>query len=267
MSLQIVIPTHRRVRKQTTLQSIPAAIRHKVLLVASDPAEAAALRTFHGNVTHAPVGSIAEKRQWIMENVEADRIIMLDDDMYFFGRCPVEHRTFDGGRWRPAEGHKVLSRDYAPDNALIDMFRYWAALLRNFAHVGLSSRMGNDTMRHEVETNGRMMHAIGYDRKKFLRSKIRFDDVQCREDFHVTLSLLKAGYSNKVIYSYCCSPGAYGAPGGASTERTIEQSNEQAEYLATLHPGLVRVRERSYLGTPRKEVTIQWKKAYARNKP
>lgn len=262
MSLQIVIPTHRRVGKQTTLQSIPAKIRNKVLLVASDATEAKLLRARHENVTFAPVGSIAEKRQWIMENVEADRIIMLDDDMYFFGRCPPEYRTFDGQRWRPAPGHKVLSRDYAPDDALIGMFRLWGGLLKVYAHVGLSSRMGNDTMRHEIETNGRMMHALGYNRKEFLASGVRFDDVRCREDFHVTLGLLKMGFPNKIIYSYCCSPGPYGAPGGASEERDVAKSNEQAELLAKLHPGLVRVAEKNYLGTPRKEVVIQWKKAY-----
>lgn len=258
--MQIVIPTHGRANKQTTLWSIPPAIRPDVLLVTSTKEEQKLIQKFHSNVVVAPVDSISAKRQWIMENVEAENIFMLDDDMYFFGRCPKAERVYRD-RWKANPGHKVLSRGYADDDAVVKMFRRLSERFSSFAHVGLSSRMGNDVVEKEWVVNGRMMHAIGYRRDLFLREGIRFDRVQCREDFHVTLSLLRKGYENAIYYGFCCSPGPYGAPGGASTERTVAQSNAQAELLAKLHPGLVRVKEKLYKNVPRKEVVVQWKKA------
>lgn len=262
MDMQIVIPTHGRPFKQTTLQSIPAAIRDDVLLVVSTQEDLEIIKKTHKNVRRADVKTIADKRHWIMQQVKADKIFMLDDDMYFFGRCPVKHRAYDG-RWKvTTPPHKILSRDYADDAALVKAFSDISDKLDEFAHVGLSSRMGNDTEEREWAENARMMHAIGYHREVYLKQKLAFNEVQCREDFNITLRLLRKGYANRVLYSYCCSPGPYGAKGGASTERTVDISNAQALHLASLHPGLVRVVDKEYDNVPRKEVVVSWKKAY-----
>lgn len=263
MDMQIIIPTHGRPHKQTTLDSIPPEIRQDVLLVASTQEDFDILKKKHANVRIAPVKTIADKRQWIMENVKKDKIFMLDDDMYFFGRCPLQFRVYDG-RWKLTDDrHKLLSRDYASDAALVGAFEHISAMLDDVAHVGLSSRMGNDTEPYEWKMNTRMMHAIGYRRDVFLSvPKLKFNEVQCREDFNVTLKLLRQGFKNLVLYSYCCSPGPYGAKGGAHGERTVALSNEQAELLAEIHPGLVKVVDKSYDNVPRKEVIVQWKRAF-----
>lgn len=260
--MQIVIPTHGRPYKQTTLQSLPEAIRDDVLLVVSTQEDFDVLKKTHKNIRRADVKTIADKRHWIMQNVKTEKIFMLDDDMYFFGRCPAKYRTYEE-RWRvTTPPHKILSRDYANDAALLSVFSEIDRQLDNYAHVGLSSRMGNDVEEKEWKENSRMMHAIGLHRNVYTKQKLLFNEVQCREDFNVTLRLLRRGYANTVCYSYCCSPGPYGAKGGASTERTVEISNAQALKLSELHPGLVRVVDKEYDNVPRKEVVVSWKKAY-----
>lgn len=260
--MQIIIPTHGRPFKQTTLESLPAELRDETILVVSNQEEAEILKRRHKYVRIAPVKTIADKRQWIMENVIVDKLFMLDDDMYFFGRCPVQYRTYDG-RWKLTDDkHKLLSRDYASDTALVGAFAQMSSMLDDVAHVGLSSRMGNDTEEYEWKMNTRMMHAIGYRRDVFHSQKLKFNEVQCREDFNITLRLLRKGFKNQVLYSYCCSPGPYGAKGGAAAERTVALSNQQAMLLEKLHPGLVKTVDKSYDNVPRKEVIVQWKKAY-----
>lgn len=265
--LRIVIPTHRRVERQVTLRSLPAALRDAVTLVASDAAEAAALRKLHPGVTvvHAPVKTIALKRQWIVENLRDKKFIMLDDDMGFFGRCPLAQRAFVDGRWKPkVPGAKGLSVDFASDKAIVKLFSDLDSALDSFAHVGISSRLGNDLEPEERRiAPQRMMHAIGYDRTYLRKNKISFDRVPFREDFHVTLELLKRGEVSYVAYDYCVSPGSYGAPGGCADERTTTASDRAAQILAELHPGLVKVVDKNYQGTPRKEVVVSWRKAHA----
>ena len=260
---QIVIPTHARPYRQTTLKSIPPEIRDEVLLVTSTEEDSEILSKTHRNTIRAiHSGGIAAKRQWIMQNVKARKIFMLDDDMYFFGRCPREARDYIGGRWKAQPGHKVLSRDYAPDDAVVLMFGILSHMLDNYAHVGLSSRMGNDVVQPEVVEVGRVMHAIGFHSEVFRKQRVDFSTVRFREDFHAALSLLRAGFKNAILYAYCCSPGAYGAVGGTSTERTREDSDREAERLAALHPGFVRVVEKNYDNEPRKEVVVSWRRAY-----
>lgn len=265
---QIVIPTHGRARKQTTYESLPDAIKEDALIVTSTAEDRLDIinqyeRSAKNTIQCPPsIKTISDKRQWIMENIKARKIFMLDDDMYFFGRCPRKQREYVDGRWKAKPGHKVLSRDYAPDGALVKMFGEIADALDEHAHVGLSSRMGNDQMEEEWPINTRMMHAIGYRRDIFLKNKVRFNEVRFREDFNVSLRLLRAGYRNTVCYSFCCSPGPYGAKGGTSTERTVDSSNREALKLAGLHPGLVRVVDKNYDNTPRKEVVVYWKKAF-----
>jgi hypothetical protein len=265
--MQLVIPTHQRVQRQTTLNALPAVLQKQTILVASLRDEARQLRALHPQVKDvvvAPVKSIAEKRQWIIDNINADSVFMLDDDMTFFGRCPVEQRTFRDGRWRPQAGVKGMSIDYIPAQRLIATFKLLANnLKRNYAHAGISSRLGNDLEPDEVRIGPqRMMHALGYRCEVLRQNNIRFDAVPVREDFHVTLELLKRKYPSLVVYDVCVSPGNYGASGGCTEERTVARSDLAATTLARLHPGLVRVVDKSYKNVPRKEVVVSWKKAF-----
>lgn len=262
--MRIVIPTHGRVLKQTTLGALPAELRREVLLITSTENERAELRRHYSlkaaQVKVAPVYTIADKRQWILEHIKDD-VFMMDDDMVFYRRPDPPYRTFDA-RWKAKPGFKTLSLDYVSDTGINDLFIDLAAKLTGTAAVGISSRFGNDLEPTEVKLGAnRLMHAFGYSRKTLLGLKFRFNAVQFREDFHMALTLLRAGHPSLQRYDWCVAPGAYGAPGGCSAERTVEASDKAADQLAAVHPGFVRVVQKDYKGAPRKEVVVSWKKA------
>lgn len=260
--MRIVIPTYGRVAKQVTLAALPDALRRETLLITSDAAEYEALRRTHRHVKNAPVKTIADKRQWILENVKDD-VFMLDDDMVFYKRCEMHYRDFRNGRWKARPGHKTLSLDYVAPGVVPRLFEELEhALATTGPAVGISSRFGNDLEPLDWKYGAnRLMHAFGYHRKTLLKLKFKFNAVAFREDFHMALTLLRAGHPSAQCYDLCVAPGAYGAPGGCSTERTVAASDKAAETLAALHPGFVRIVDKNYKGTPRKEVVVSWKKA------
>lgn len=264
--MQIVIPTFGRVHKQTTLSNLPPNLRKETLLVTSDSAEFEALsKAWRGQikgVKNAPVSSIVAKRQWILENIKSD-VFMMDDDMDFYKRCPLKNREFVGGRWRPKDGWFSLSKTYVTEHDLISLFDELREYLESgTSAVGISSRFGNDLeySAYKLGAN-RIMHALGYRRAVLRKMKFAFDAVAFREDFHMALTLYRAGHSSYQVYDWCVAPGAYGAPGGCSSERTTDASDAAAEELAKLHAPFVKVVQKEYKGTPRKEVVVQWKKA------
>ena len=260
MSIEIVIPTHKRVERQITLGNLPPDC--PVTLVVSDPHEAKELTSLHKNrpikVKVANGATIAEKRHWIMSNLKSKFIFMLDDDLTFFTRCPHRHREWSDG-WKAAPGKQFLVKSsYAEVRFALDKL---TKLTTQYNLVGMGSRLGNNRVQDVTTVNTRQMHFFGLSRATYLKSGVRFDDVKCREDFHVTLGMLKSGYANVLYHHVCCSPGSYNAAGGASTERTMDISNQEAHRLAELHPGLVRVVAKEYKNEPREEVIVQWKKA------
>ena len=261
--MRIVIPTYGRVAKQTTLANLPLDIRREVFLITSDPAEADALKkAWKGQIAgvkDAPVKTIADKRQWILENIR-DNVFMLDDDMDFYRRPPLQHRSFVNGRWKAKPGHYVLSKTYVSPDDLGLLFSELRTM--RVGAVGISSRFGNDLSEVDAhEGANRLMHAFGYDRTVLRKLKFAFNAVQFREDFHMALTLYRAGHPSYQVYDWCVAPGAYGAPGGCSSERTVAASDAAALRLAELHHPFVRVVDKAYKGVPRKEVVVSWKKA------
>lgn len=263
--MRIIIPTHGRVAKQVTLGSLSADLAKATTLVASSASEAEALSSrYRGTkvrVTWASVKTIADKRQWILENIKDD-VFMLDDDMAFYKRCRLPDRSFVEGRWKARPGKKTLSLDYVSDSGLEALFGYLERSLDDFPAVGISSRFGNDLEQREEKIGAnRLMHGFGYHRKTLLRRRFEFNAVQFREDFHMALTLLRAGHQSLQRYDWCVAPGTYGAPGGCADERTVAASDAAAHKLAALHPGFVRVVDKTYKGSPRKEVVVSWKRA------
>lgn len=265
--MRIVIPTHGRVSKQTTLMALPADMRREALLVASSHESAETLFKNYGahipkkNIKVAAVSSIADKRQWILENIKDD-VFMLDDDMVFYARCEHRYRDFVEGRWKARPGHKTLSLDYVTDGGVARLFEQLEEELGSYPAIGISSRFGNDLEPLDYKAGAnRLMHGFGYHRKTLLQQKFRFNAVAFREDFHMALTLLRAGYESWQAYEWCVAPGAYGAPGGCSEERTVIASDAAAFKLAELHYPYVAVVDKDYKGTPRKEVRVQWAKA------
>jgi hypothetical protein len=254
------------VDRQITLKNLPAALRKQTILVVSDPTEKKLLGVAWPEVAdiRAAKGTscIAEKRHWIMNNVADRTVFMMDDDLTFYVRCPIGQRAFIDGGWTASGPASFLQ---GPTNEqLIRSFKFIEemSLLEAVAAVGMSSRMGNNRVMDRWLQDTRLMHAFGVNRDIYRKHKLNFGEVKCREDFNIALRLLRLGYHNELFCDACVNPGSYGAPGGASTERSMEQSNAEAEKLAKLHPGFVRVVDKEYKSSiPRKEVVIQWKKA------
>ena len=249
--MKIYIPTRGRIGKQTTFMSLPPKLRERAWLVCPRE-EAKEHKKLTPNVLVQPkaITTIAEKRAWILKQAHKngeETLVMLDDDMGFYARGP-----------------KGLLKEYATEDVLEDVFDWLEAQLSMLAHCGISSRMGNNHVTEEIKTTTRMMHALAYHVPTAVK-EIKFNRVAFREDFDYTLQLLRKGYDNAVRYDVCVAPGTYGAKGGCSDERTVEKSNAEAEKLAALHPGLVKVVDKDYKGTPRKEVMVQWKKALGRD--
>lgn len=277
---QIVIPTYKRPHRQITLLELPPEIRANTLVLTSDWDEAKEIRRFYKHdlvwaVNDPSVDGIAKKRQWLIENVRSENIFQMDDDMYFFRRCPIALREWHGtaktGQWkiRPEaaeKGHTFLFKEGFDDR---QRAQAWAALRRlmvedGYAHTCISSRMMNNAVREELKIVGRAMHAIGHHRRTLLDNGIRFDEVRFREDFNVTLHLLKLGYPNAIMQNLTINPLEFGAEGGVSTERTMDASNKEAVKLAKIHPGIVKVQDRKYSKSEvRQEVYIRWQQAYS----
>ncbi len=247
----IVIPTFGRTDRQITLRETPREL-HKFIHLAAPASEHAALQnnTDHRQLIIQPpkIKTIHQKRQWIMEwarDVGVKKVMMLDDDMFWQARGP-------GG----------LIKANATPAHIVTVMREMSTLLGEFAHAGFSSRLGNNRVTSDYARTTRMMHSLGYNVAAFHKAGARFDRVHGKEDFDVTLQLLKKGYDNCVVYHTCISPGKYDAPGGCSTERTLETANANALRLKEHHPEFVSVVEKAYKNSPRLEVMMKWKKAF-----
>jgi hypothetical protein len=278
-NLTLIIPTHGRVGKQTTLQALPTKLQAEVILVTSLPGEAKELRALYPkNEVAVAKGttSIATKRHWIMQNIKGRMLFMLDDDIAFFERCPPKWRVWEPHRKAyalakeaPADA-ALMKRLYPQDAKLLSLFQDMDKRVASHkpAMIGIAHRRHSDKKQESWEVNARMMYAFGVDPAIYKEEKIRFDRVGLREDFHVVLSMLRRGHEcHNYLELLNNEYGSFGAAGGCSGERSMEYSNEQCYALQKLHPEFVKVVERDYKGSfPRKEVVVAWKKAFESSK-
>ena len=249
--VRLVIPTYRRMHAQHTWKALWAAGWGERVTFAVDDVDAGHLRSLQGfdgaDVLTVPVDvqTIADKRAFLLRWAAGRyaKLVMFDDDLRFAVR-------------RDERLVRATPRDVAHHlKILVDV-------LDVYVHAGWSARQGNNRLTPGFNENVRMMYVLGYQPEVVVR-ECELGRIQVREDMDYTLQLLRRGYPNGVSADIACDQ-EYNAPGGASLERTREQSDRDAERLAELHPGLVRVVQRQYKSSPpRKEVVVQWKKAYA----
>lgn len=281
-NLRLVIPTHKRLGRQLTLNSLPMELRKQTTLVASLPEEAKELKKRHPEVEVVcarGTDGIATKRHWIMQNLKGKPVIfMLDDDLWLFERCPTKWRVWTencgNDRYKIAPnaptGTSLMKRLYPSKKAdAAKLIAGFKALDDRYAKhtpggLAIAHRRLSDTIKDSWKLNQRIMFAFGVEVDSYKKLKIRFDAVRCREDFHVGLSLLRGGRPIHSYYELLNNDYAsFRAAGGCADERTLELSNEQCFVLAKLHPGFVKVVDRAYTNTvQRKEVQVSWAKAY-----
>lgn len=248
--MRIYIPTYRRPGAQHTFNALSPYWRERTTLVL-DAWDARVMANWLNDndaaiwIPPENIQTIAAKRAWIIENAQEEKIVMMDDDLRF----AVRVREDDKIRLRPAGGEQV-------EYHLHDLEKR----LDHFVHAGFSARQGNNRLPAGWRSPARMMYILGY-RPEILREECELGRIETREDFDYTLQLLRKGLANSVTADICVDQ-KYNAKGGCSEDRTVEASNADADRLVELHPGFVKIVEKDYKSSvPRREVTIQWKRA------
>lgn len=248
--MQIVIPTYRRANSQRTFQCLPQKWKDRTTFVC-DQEDMDKLKFKYASTTKAEfiltpdhVKTIAQKRAWIIKSFPYEKVLMMDDDLRIDVRIPDTVKLLVA-KPDQVDEHMVQIED----------------MIGPYAHVGISPRQGNNRLLEKWIKNTRMMYALGY-HLPTLRQHCELGRIETREDFDYNLQLLRKGFENRVYSHMTAGQDQYNAPGGASTERTIQSSNEDAEKLAALHPGFVKVVDKEYsTSISRKEVVVYWKKA------
>lgn len=268
MSFKIMIPTRGRVGEQQTLKSLSPSLRADTILVC--PAEerdmlfqhsVAAILDHEGKpvtiVTQPEnITTISAKRAWMMNWAREhgiDKVLMLDDDLFFYYRYWKQEARDGQGDWRLLDSNDSETTLWI--TSLMDR------ITPEVPHGGFGPRQGNNNFQDGWLIGGaRMMLALAYHVPTVL-DNAEWDRINTREDMDVALQLLRKGFPNVITHDFCVGQKSYAAPGGCDIERTTEKSDADAYKLAELHPGFVKVVQKEYLGHPRKEVVVQWKRA------
>jgi hypothetical protein len=245
--MRLIIPTRGRTDRQLTLQSLPRELLKRTTLVCPRR-EASELCRLYKDVEIViepyPNMKIAQARQWIVQTWFRSgytKIIMLDDDLVFATRISADDWHLEGEELIP-EFQRIEDK-----------------LGPACPHAGFGVRQNNHVAGQGWKIAARMCHSLAY-YLPIAAKEARFDVIALREDFAFTLQLLLKGHCN-AVWNETVVNQVTDAPGGCSTYRDPEMNNTEAEKLAALFPGYVRVVPKGYRDGPRLEVHCQWQKA------
>lgn len=255
-NVTLYIPTINRVNSQKTWDYLPKKWqgKNKTFLVCPE-VEAAEHRALGRNVLVHPTKCthIGRVRQWIVENAKTKYILMCDDDHAFYTRKDPNKYNL-----RYAEEKEMVEMLEAMENMLVH---------EKYHHCGMGARQGNNRQfPADFLLNTRVNNFHGFNRETLLKHGIRFDALPLMEDFHVTLSMLRFGYPNKLLVKWCWGQSSSNAPGGCSGYRNNELQKKSAHMLKKLHPDFVTIVEKKsqWQGgmEVRTDARMQWKKAF-----
>lgn len=265
--MHIYIPTYRRTHRQRTWQFLSPYWRERTTFVCDEEDARILSEQEQGTAGFwiSKAKTIAKKRAEIMKKSPHRHILMLDDDLRFCKRTyeSPEHRVNLRQGHAKRQSYSFKLPNATPKQVDRALLKFEAKLESgNYAHLGFGARQGNNTLPdYGWRKNARMIYALGYD-LKVVRKVCELGRIETREDMDYTLQLLRAGYRNAINVEMVVDQ-YYNAVGGARDQRSVESGNADAEKLAKLHPGLVKVVERAYKQSiPRKEVVVSWRKAY-----
>lgn len=251
--MRIVIHSSGRANRQITLPSLLSAHLEPELLV--QDSEFDEYHKFWGYrclITKLPpeINRLSPTRQWIIDNTDG-KVVMMDDDLRFCAR-----RTDDWTKFNQATNSDVR-----------EMFHAIGCALDEYAHAGVVAREGGNRIEaFPYVFNTRMMRLLAYNADKVRAVGARFDRIITKQDFDMTLQLLRAGYPNALLTKFCHDQPGSNTSGGCSAYRSPEVMDDSARKLAELHPGFVKVVQKTTKGAwgggVRTDVQIQWKKAY-----
>lgn len=281
--MMIIVPTHRRLEHQLTLQSLPREWLSRTVVVCPTDEMREINKMFSSLYEIASAGpeggSIAAKRAWIFKYAAKmgwDKIIMFDDDLKFSHRLKT-HLGYKGyQKGNPKRWPEIVkeNREYgrihdASEYYVALMLRKIERMLGRYRHGGISQRFMNHTQGHEFILNHKATHALAY-HVPTVMAHCKLGRVRMFEDLDYTLQLLRAGFEN-AIYQWGATndPRGFNAPGGESGTRTSKHISEGADLMAKLHPEIVRVIERTGPDAERlgpKRIVVAWKKAIKEGK-
>lgn len=246
--MQIFIPTRGRVDKQLTrerafLDELPYPVNYIV---------PECEKHFWGEMAEAIPDdwNISRIRQYILETFTSDPFhVVIDDDLRFARRVP---------------GGTTLRNSTKED--ILEMFQWVEnTLSEGWVHGGISPRFCNVRRPDDVEYNTRILRFHFYNRDFVSATGFKFTDIASKQDFHFTLSMLEAGYPNIQCNLFTHDQNDSNQAGGCSRYRTPQHNEETSRRLAELHPGVVRVVEKTtataWGGGTRIDVIVSWKKA------
>lgn len=235
-----------------TMVNMPPNLREKMELVC-DESEAEAHQKNGRRVLVLPPGvqgRLSRVRQWILDNVQDSKVVLLDDDLKFYCR-----RDDDATKLRAPK-----------DGELEQMFDAIDLMLNNFQMVGVASREGANRNTEALLHNTRIMRLMAFDFDFLRAKKLKFDRLTCMSDFDMTLQILRNGGENVILNSWAHNQDGSNASGGCSEYRTLDVLADSAYGLEVLHPDFVNVVEKetkaAWGGGARTDVRIAWKKAY-----
>lgn len=259
-SPKIIITTFMREDKQKAVFQIPASLHEHVYMFTRvdrvDELRKYVPETIRIIGNPMDIDGIADIRQRCIEQVPKGKVWVIDD-LCTFG-------------WRDTE---LKQYNDMPEWLFMMMYDRLDKMLDSYMQVGFSARGGNNHVREDFKEVGRAYTTYGLRTDWMEREGIRFDgmyqqnpNVKLYEDYWITLSMLTKGFKNAIIYNFFFNY-VHNNTGGNSTFRTLELQEQAAYELQKHFPQFVTVETKE--GTwgkmgmeNRKEVRIQWQKAY-----
>lgn len=232
--LRVCVPTRGRVKSQKSLKMfrLKDATRSGIVRVSFFVPECERVE-FRKLYPWAEVETVPDSDMYgnVMQRIadsDDSRKVVLDDDMHLIRR---------------RDPNSISQKDGAATDE--DVSELWGRISewfdKGYVHGGISYRQTNHYCVESFKTNTRVCGLTFFDSDVLAAERVRFDAVQERSDFHVTISLLELGYPNVCDYEFAAGQYQSGtnAPGGCSRYRTPEFLEQQASRLAELHPGVV----------------------------
>lgn len=256
--MDIIIHTHGRgnVGQQNTLKELnQGGITPTVVIQASEEQDWLPLVDnfdFHLHILPGHIRDLTGTRDYIIHDmVGDDHVVFLDDDLTFARR-----RSDDPTKFRPCQQGELSQMFWAIDDRL-----------GSYPMVGIGAREGGNRNTDPLMFNTRIMRVLAFRRSYLKQKALTFAPLKVMEDFNINLRILRSGAMTCVVNGWVSNQvGGSDAPGGCSTYRTDQVQTDSANMLAKLHPGFVRVVQKTtkgaWGGKTRTDVVISWKKAY-----
>lgn len=183
------------------------------------------------------------------------KFFLVDDDLSFARRLPGDKK----------HAHVIPPEDTER------MFNLLYSMLDDYAHVGVSEKLGNNRWPENWKYATRCVRVLGYNTKLIPVAKLKFGRIICMSDYDMTLQLLRLGLKNAVSYEYCQEQNGSNHKGGCSAYRTSKVLANSARNLEKFHPEFVtavwKETKTAWFKAKQKcnirlDVRVQWKKAY-----